>query len=222
MFYQQMQSTGRKLDMIYAGTENGVFWGYFNDGTMTYRGPGRSTAANMSWAPYAFDKINDLVLAGKLRAGPFTWQQPLLKNARPFHRKGPAKQFASKNCSALTTAEASHARKTGWKCNDLDFRSYFTADGKGHSKAFYRWRTYDPRVRPWYKQAKSWHAANSSLEKCWSDPYEYDDGAMGITAMGIVPKPGDSKTLYSVLAVDYELRSISKFLKKEFAHTELI
>ena len=71
--------------------------------------------------------------------------------------------------------------------------------------------------------AKAAYLANQNLTKIWSSVYIFSDGAQGITAIGVITDPGDeTKELKGLLAVDYQLVSISNFLIEAFADTDMV
>eukprot|EP01043_Picozoa_sp_COSAG02_P045643 COSAG02_NODE_4198_length_5638_cov_3.079437_2_plen_866_part_00 len=61
-----------------------------------------------------------------------------------------------------------------------------SADAGAHTDRPYRWRSYDPRYRLWYRQAKERFVATGTKES-WSDVYLFASGqGMGLTAMRVV------------------------------------
>ena len=198
VFYHQMLDAGRELDMIYAGDEAGHFWGYFASLAMTYRSSGTSQATAMSWAPYALDDVNAAVDAGTVR--------------------GAGGSFVAADCAAVPADDPFLAR--GDTCVDAGIRSYYSADDKGPPTGFTRWRVYDHRARPWYQQAKAAWTADPERTVLWSDVYVFADGAPGISAMGVVTDAAGD--FAAVLAVDYKLSSVDRFLAAEFGSSGLM
>ena len=76
----------------------------------------------------------------------------------------------------------------------------------------------DAGLRSWYISGKAAHAANSSLRLMWSDVYTFVDGAQGISSLGVITDPTDS-SFKGLLAVDYKLATITKFLIEEYGHS---
>ena len=64
---------------------------------------------------------------------------------------------------------------------------------------------YDPRQRPWYQ------AAAASEGVIWTEPFEFNEGAMGITAALALREPGTLK-LRGVFTADFFLADVSRFL----------
>jgi adenylate cyclase len=64
---------------------------------------------------------------------------------------------------------------------------------------------YDPRQRGWYAQAR---ASDGII---WTDPFEFNEGRMGITAAVAVRAP-DTNQLRGVFTADFFLDDVSRFL----------
>ena len=64
---------------------------------------------------------------------------------------------------------------------------------------------YDPRERPWYRQAVE------SNGVVWTEPFEFNEGAFGITAAVALRSPGAAEPL-GVFTADFFLDDISRFL----------
>ncbi|MBA2448763.1 MAG: hypothetical protein H0V51_12135 [Chloroflexi bacterium] len=64
---------------------------------------------------------------------------------------------------------------------------------------------YDPRQQGWYRQAVA------SAGPIWTDPFEFNEGAMGITAALAVRAPGSAEPR-GVFTADFFLEDVSRFL----------
>ena len=92
------------------------------------------------------------------------------------------------------------AEQRSWHC----YGCYSTSPANaGVPINFTRWRTYDPRVRPWYTSASSaW--ATTTLQLGYSPVYAFaSSGELGITATGVIMSDG---TFLGVYGLDCELR----------------
>jgi HD-GYP domain-containing protein (c-di-GMP phosphodiesterase class II) len=68
---------------------------------------------------------------------------------------------------------------------------------------------YDPRTRPWYKQAKN------SLESNWSQVYVNYDEKMEATISTLVRIYGDDDQFKGIMCYDVTLTGVSEFLKEQ-------
>ena len=103
---------------------------------------------------------------------------------------------------------------TDRKEGDNDTRLYWWADNYNgdvlYDKGIQRSRQYDPRVRGWYKQTKA------EMKQVWSSIYIFaSSNQLGLTACE--PVKDTDGNLLGVLAVDYTLGDIDKFLTDEFS-----
>ena len=64
---------------------------------------------------------------------------------------------------------------------------------------------YDPRQRPWYRQAAGQEGV------IWTEPYEFNEGKMGITSALALHEPGTAK-LRGVFTADFFLDDVSLYL----------
>jgi hypothetical protein len=95
-----------------------------------------------------------------------------------------------------------------------DTRLYWWADGNNgdveYNQGIQRSRQYDPRLRGWYMQTKE------AEKQLWSSIYIFaSSNQLGLTACE--PLIDSNGNLEGVLAVDYTLGDIDKFLTSEFS-----
>ena len=112
------------------------------------------------------------------------------------------------------TADPITYQYTDRKAGDNDTRLYWWADNTNgdvlYNQGIQRSRQYDPRVRGWYKQTKE------AMTSVWSSIYIFaSSNQLGLTACE--PVTDSNGDLVGVLAVDYTLGDIDKFLTDEFA-----
>eukprot|EP00944_MAST-04C_sp_MAST-4C-sp1_P001414 g1414.t1 len=112
------------------------------------------------------------------------------------------------------TSEPISYQYTDRKEGDNDTRLYWWADNYNgdvlYDKGIQRSRQYDPRVRGWYKQTKA------EMKQVWSSIYIFaSSNQLGLTACE--PVKDTDGNLLGVLAVDYTLGDIDKFLTDEFS-----
>jgi adenylate cyclase len=66
---------------------------------------------------------------------------------------------------------------------------------------------YDPRTRDWYR-----NAARAQGRVVWSEPYEFREGIMGMTASVSVEDP--NKSLIGVLTADFSVQDVTTYLSR--------
>ena len=84
-------------------------------------------------------------------------------------------------------------------------RLFYALDKEGRRSAVLQEKTWDPRVRPWYR------IALEKNEVVWSPVYTFTDGVLGLTSSQAVYDPSDK--LLGVVGVDLDLSFISDFLQ---------
>ena len=112
------------------------------------------------------------------------------------------------------TADPITYQYTDRKAGNNDTRLYWWANNDNgdvlYNQGVQRSRQYDPRVRGWYVQTKE------AMKSVWSSIYIFaSSNQLGLTACE--PVTDSSGNLVGVLAVDYTLGDIDKFLTHEFA-----
>ena len=99
------------------------------------------------------------------------------------------------------------------KCCDSNIRTYHSTSrqNQGQPVSFTKWTAYDPRLRPWYKTAvDKWQRSGSQV--AWTPIYKFSTtGKLGVTASGVFVA---NNTIKGVVAVDYDLSTISAVLKR--------
>lgn len=105
-------------------------------------------------------------------------------------------------------------------CCDSALRIYYATSraARGEPTSFSRWRLYDPRMRPWYREAISaWHSDQRQMG--WSSVYVFSTSQqLGLTAMMTTYDPA-SGSPDGVFAVDFELATISSIIKDSLSGT---
>lgn len=132
---------------------------------------------------------------------------------------------AELDCGARDTCFNQSADQVG-SCIDNDIRMYYTTDIHDHQNigggAFdfqynmSRWKQYDPRGRPWYIGAKEKVVVDTSKTSSWSDLYRFDTSqSLGLSAVHAIVDPSPPNSLIGVLAVDYNLLTVTKWLREQ-------
>ena len=141
--------------------------------------PGKSRPQEMFWSPYTYQQVDKECGADR-------------KMADGSACRGETGKLLSANCAT----DARKATKDfATNCVDNNVRSYYTVDKVGVRKDWYRWRLYDPRVRPWYTEVKqAWEKKDAAGRRTaldetrrWSQVYTFStSGALGITANDVL------------------------------------
>lgn len=96
-------------------------------------------------------------------------------------------------------------------CCDESIRNYYStsADIGGVPANFTRWRVYDHRARPWYKECRA-------TGQQWSSMYEFSTSqALGLTAM--VQARDASENLLGVFSMDYDVGALSAIVNNSLS-----
>jgi hypothetical protein len=224
------------------GFEDGRFMGYFSiegEGQYTYRAPGTSIASELEWAPYTLGSVNTESSVRGIDGKQVVVSCPAATTAWPADATCTGiDSVDASDCTASATwtggdkTEATCATAngcvyafsgciTGWPaaCCSENIRNYYdtaraSAGGVG---AVRRWRTYDPRVRPWYKEQKALFDSefptgiSDSESVGWSSIYTFfTSKLLGISATGAVTLPDGS--FGGVWAVDFPLGDMRELL----------
>ena len=219
--------TTSAIDMLYVGTEDGRFLGYFSPTSYTFKGTGSGAASDseLSWSPYALDTVNqhcDVIrcdrdtVSASCGAATYVgecyhWQTgSTVGTGDPGYGDQAACESAGNIWFAPCTT-------TG--CCDSAIRNYYSTSraARGAPVDFTRWRVYDHRVRPWYRAAiAKW--LNDAVKSSWSTVYVFStSGELGVTAMQTMVQADGTPD--SVFAVDFELGSISGLLNTSLVGT---
>eukprot|EP01043_Picozoa_sp_COSAG02_P047130 COSAG02_NODE_4484_length_5303_cov_2.581476_1_plen_1365_part_00 len=198
------------MTMIYMGLEDGRFLGYFSNSSYTERASS-GLAADLSWMPYTLDEVNDAVDRGDIRG---VSGKTVETSCPEGARDSVCTSQSSEPVNAIDQAACLHTAGNTWyapctaDCCDAHIRNYYTTSfaARGAPINVTRWRTYDHKARPWYKQCKYSGAK-------WSSPYEFATSqSLGLTAMATAKGPtGD---LLGVLAIDYEVGGLGALLSQ--------
>ena len=221
--------TRSMIDMLYVGLEDGRFIGYFSPESYTFKGIGAGTAddAELGWSPHSLDTVNDMCENVTCVAN-----STVSASCASSTYSGSCKQRA--NGAEVDEADAGYADQTAcesagniwWapcttdNCCDSSIRNYYSTSraARGAPVDFTRWRLYDHRVRPWYRQAiASWE--NSGVASGWSSVYTFStSGQLGVTAMQTVAQADG--TPEAVFAVDFALPDIARVVNNSLTGTE--
>ena len=83
-------------------------------------------------------------------------------------------------------------------------RLFYALDAAGQRRALVQETRWDPRIRPWYRNALK------GFDVQWSDVYTFTDGMLGITASQAIRD--EKGQVLGVIGVDLDFRLISQFL----------
>ena len=198
------------MTMVYMGLEDGLFLGYFSNSSYTERASS-GLAVNVSWNPYTLEEVNDAVDRGDItgmsgKRVETSCPEGVRDSVCASRNSEPVN--ASDQAACLQTAGNTWYAPCTADCCDAHIRNYYSTSfaARGTPINVTRWRTYDHKTRPWYKQCKYYGAK-------WSSPYEFATSqSLGLTAMAKAKGPtGD---LVGVLAIDYEVGGLSALLSQ--------
>lgn len=222
-------STQSSIDMLYVGLEDGRFLGYFSPTSYTYRGAGDGApdAAGLHWAPYTLATVDcDLIrchagstvsssCAANVNAG------ATYDGVCTDHRSGATDAAFSDQTTCQTAGNIWYAPCTTDKCCDSSIRNYYSTSevARGAPTDVTRWRVYDHRVRPWYREAISaW--SDEGRSSVWSSVYPFISAqTLGLSAMQVVFQ-ADGATPEAIFAVDFTLAMISTVIESSLAGSD--
>jgi hypothetical protein len=161
------------IRMIYAGLEDGAFFGYYNTTELTRRAGGDATAADYDWFPYGegcgdsiFERANAATLDQKIEGTYLcsmddsnTWQVDASCNTTDEDFQDAVEEGW---CDASDAANSKC-------CCHRNIRTFYSTRPslKGRANEVTGWKVYDPRVRAWYTSANnSFHAKSTPSRTC--------------------------------------------------------
>lgn len=211
--------TWSSIDMLYVGMEDGRFLGYFSPTSYTFKGAGSGAADDpeLGWSPYTLDTVNQHCgdidiecVEGKTVSASC--------GAGTYDGECHERVTGSRNASTDNQAACESAGNIWWApctasgCCDSSIRNYYSTlpAARGAAVNFTRWRVYDHRVRPWYREAiAAW--LYDQAQSSWSSVYVFStSGQLGVTAMQTMAQTDG--TVDAVFAIDFALGDISGLL----------
>jgi hypothetical protein len=201
------------ITMVYVGLEDGRFLGYFSSTSYTERA-GSGNATDLDWAPYTLDTINDAVADGEIKG---VSGKVVADSCAAGERESACTSQDSVAVDAVDKDACLQTAGNTWyapctvDCCDAHVRNYYSTsvDARGRPLDVTRWRVYDHKARPWYKQCK-YHLAE------YSKPYEFSTSqSLGLTAMAAARD--ETGELLGVFAIDYEVGGLSTVLNRSLS-----